>query len=118
MTAERDEEFRRAVMERQAEESIEFNTPWLKMRGNGALGVIMMITGLLVAAIFYVGWQMQEEHRMIAHTQKEVIGGMNDLFLAIMMPPEAKNNLPPLLKSRIKDKAEEKAASKVGVGEH
>src|SRR5262245_26300521 len=92
---------------------IEVNTPLLKMKGQGTLGIIMMVTGLLIGAIFYIGWQMQEEHRAITNSQNAIVSELKDIFLAVMLPPEVKENLPAALKDKIKEKAEDKAVRKI-----
>src|SRR5262245_37274908 len=107
-----DEDWRHEVA-KQTDESIEVNMPWLKMRGNGILGVIMMITAMLIGSIFYIGWQMQEEHRTITNSQAAIVSELKDIFLAVMLPPEVKENLPPALKDKIKEKAEDKAVRKI-----
>jgi len=92
---------------------VEINTPWIKLKGSGVYGVVMLLAGLVIGAVMYVGWQQQEEHRAIVNSQAAIVNELKDVFLAVMLPPEAKETLPAALKEKIKSKAEDKAKRKI-----
>ena len=57
----------------------------------------------------YTARQMTLEH-------KALIDGLNDVFIAIMTPPDVKENLPPFLKKKLTDKTIERANERLSKG--
>lgn len=85
---------------------IRISTPWVSIEGSGIVAIMCFLTALICALMIYAMYINQQEHRAL-------VGGINDLFIASMTPPEMKSDLPPMLKEKLKDKAQEKATRRL-----
>lgn len=88
---------------------IEVRTPWLSLQGPGMFIVVLMLIGALVYSLN----AQQDNYRLMQLEHKAMVQGLNDVFIAVMTPPEVKDNLPPVLKNKLQQKTIEKAKEKV-----
>lgn len=84
-------------------------TPWLSLQGPGMFLVVIV----LIIAMVYNFSAMQETLRLTQQEHKALVNGLNDVFIAVMTPPEVKSNLPGFLKEKLGEKTEAKAREKL-----
>jgi len=92
---------------------IEVESRFLKVRGSGLVALMMILTAMIIGSMFYVAMQMQQEHRAIVQQTQSIVASMNDIFLAIMLTPEQKANLPPVVRERVEEKVKLKALKEI-----
>lgn len=84
-------------------------TPWLSLQGPGMFLIVLV----LIVALIYNFNVMQDTIKLTQLEHRALVGGLNDLFIAVMTPPEVKANLPPVLKRKLEEKTLERATEKV-----
>lgn len=108
MTDEEFHELRRQVreeIEAQKNENsngIRLRAGSIRLEGTGLYAVIMVMALMVLG----MGWMMSVEH-------KAIVDGLNDVYIASLLTPETKQNLPAPLKEKLKEKVETKAKEKV-----
>jgi hypothetical protein len=89
---------------------IEISTPWVTLQGTGLVTIMLFLTVLMLGFTAYTSYQITIEHRAI-------VTGLNDVYIAVMTPPEVKSNMPYLLKERLQEKMLEKSKDKLNKDE-
>jgi hypothetical protein len=85
---------------------IEINTPWVTLQGTGLVVIMLFLTVVMLGFSAYASYLTTLEHRAL-------VNGLNDVFIAVMTPADAKANLPPMLKDKLQEKMTEKTREKV-----
>lgn len=88
------------------DEETEFQTPFAKIKTKGKDNSNFILLAVVVVFIGLVSWEMSVEHAKMTMA-------LNDLYIAVMTPPEMKTNLPGPLKDRLEEKVREKTLRKL-----